>query len=238
VNDLRADGRMAVVTRAELRDALVRHAFPGASPSWQNRRLDAPAVQNLMRALEKLGIRARKGRVLAGEYELRELLEDGPGYQDRAAVHRANDKQRARARTYLVPQQTSVERRQQLVRAASRESQLLYEVREHPNVLSWLGYVPDAPLVLLDAFDGGQPLATYLRTEQPSFEHRVDILAQMARALSYCHRKVVVHGGLSPEAVLVRRGEHGPEVRLTSLQLGQGADVDATSHTSTSTQGT
>ncbi|MCB9596964.1 MAG: protein kinase [Sandaracinaceae bacterium] len=236
-NDLRADGRIGVVTRNELRDALLRNYFPGAS-SRPNRRVSKPQIEALTRALDKLGIRARKGKVLAGEYELRELTGEGPGYQDRRAVHRANEKLVARARTYLVPEQTSVERRQQLRRAADRESALLYDVREHPNVLSWAGYVPDAPLgptVLLDAFEGGQPLPAFLRSQTVTFEDQLAILEQAARALAYCHRREVFHGGLSPDAVLVRRpldGSAGVEVRLASFQLGRGQDVDATSHAS------
>lgn len=241
ISDLRADGRSSVVTRAELRDALLKHQFPGSSPTWQNRRLTAPQVQAVARVLEdKLGIRARKGRLHAGDYELRELIDEGPGYQDRAAVHRANEKLHARARTYLVPQQTSVERRQQLLRAAAREADLLYEVREHPNVLSWLGYAPDAPLgptILLDAFEGGQPLPAFLRSASPTYHTRLEILSQVARALGYCHRRAIVHGALSPEAVLVRSDPStrlgagtSVEVRLTNFQLGQGHDVEATSH--------
>ncbi|MBX3265022.1 MAG: protein kinase, partial [Labilithrix sp.] len=238
VCDLRADGRMGVVTRRELRDALLRHQFPGCSPSWQNHRVQRPQIEAVTRALDKLGIRARKGKVRAGEYELRELMGEGPGYQDRRAVHHANEKLAARARTYLVPEQTSVERRQQLRRAADRESALLYDVREHPNVLSWVGYVPDAPLgptVLFDAFEGGQPLPAFLRTEAVTFDEQLSILEQAARALAYGHRREVVHGGLSPDAVLVRRpldGSGGVEVRLASFQLGRGQDVDATSHAS------
>ena len=231
--DLRADGRIGVVTRGELRDALLKHQFPGAPSSWQNRRVSAPQVQAVARALEKLGIRKREGKLLVGEYELKDLVDDGPGFQDRRAVHRANEKAKARARTYLVPAQTSVERRQQLRRAADRESALLYDVREHPQVLSWLGYVPDAPLgptVLFDAFEGGQPLPSFLRTQEVSFQDRLDVVEQVARALAYCHRRQVVHGGLTPDAVLVRRAGGALEVRLTSFQLGSGRDVESTSH--------
>jgi len=103
INDLRADGRMGVVTRNEIRDALLKHRFPGVSPSWQNRRVTQPQVQAVARALDKLGIRPRKGKLLAGDFELREPIDEGPGYQDRKAVHGANPKLKARARTYLVP---------------------------------------------------------------------------------------------------------------------------------------
>jgi len=236
INDLRADGRIGVVTRDQIRDAITKHRFDGAPPGWQAHRLNAPQVRAVARALDKLGIRPREGKLLVGDYQLKELLEEGPGFQDRAAEHTSQPGIRARARTYLVPDQTSVERRQQLRRAADREAALLYEVRDHPNVLSWLGYVPDAPLgptVLLDDFEGGQPLPAFVRNQRPSFGEKLAILEATAHALHYCHERAVVHGGLNPEAVLVRRPSGKPDgvdVRLTSFQLGSGQDVDATSH--------
>jgi hypothetical protein len=45
-----------------------------------------------------------------------------------------------------VPEQTSVERRQQLHRAADPEAQLLYEVREHPSILPYTDRVADAAI--------------------------------------------------------------------------------------------
>lgn len=236
INDLRADGRQCVVGRTQVRDALVKHRFPGAPPSWQGRRVDGRAVKAVAQALQKLGIRPRKGKLLVGDFELRDLVDEGPGYQDREAEHTSITAMRARARTYLVPEQTSVERRQQLRRAADREAALLYEVRDHPNILSWLNYVPEAPLgptVLLDEFAGGQPLPAFLRTEKLSFEERVELLGQVSYALDYCHKREIVHGGLSPEAVLVRRPHGagtGVEARLTNFQLGSGQEVEATSH--------
>lgn len=231
--DLRADGELGVVTRKTLRDALVHHRFPGAPSGFQNRRFSAPQVDAIQRALDKLGVKPRRGKLRVGEFELGELVAEGPGYQDRLAVHTAQPKLRARARTYLVPQQTTVERRQHLRRAADRESALLYEVREHPQILSWLGYVPDAPLgptVLLDAFEDGRPLPAFLRAESLTFDERLDLLSQVAHALAYGHRREVFHGGLCPDAVLVRRSARGLDVRLTSYQLGRSDEIDATSH--------
>ncbi len=65
-----------------------------------------------------------------------------------------------------MPQQTSVEMRQKLRRAADREAMLLSDVREHRNVLSFTDYVTDAPLgptVLFDDFEGSMSLDAFLR---------------------------------------------------------------------------
>jgi serine/threonine protein kinase len=238
---LEADGRIGVVKRDEFARAITRHEFPGADPQHRGRAIDRPTSRAVVQALNSIGFRPRKGKLHVGSYELGALLDETPSYQDREAFHRAIPSQRRRARTYLVPEHTSVERRQQLLRAAEREAQLLHEVREHPNILRLTDYVADAPLgptVLLDDFERGVPLDAFLRLEPAlGFSDRIAILAQVAGALGHCHRREIVHGGLCPSAVLVRRGaplkagEPGPiETRLYNFQLGGSHSVEATTH--------
>jgi len=74
----------------------------------------------VVQALTSIGFRTRKGKLNVGSYELGAILDETQTFQDREAVHRTIPSQRRRARTYLVPEQTSVERRQQLLRAAER----------------------------------------------------------------------------------------------------------------------
>lgn len=246
---LSGEGRTAVVNRRELVAALTRHEFHGAPAGWRADRIDAPTAADVAQALEAIGIRKRKGKLFAGSYELGPLLDDGTfqtaaegggpgapsGYQDRVAVHRDTPGLTRRARVYLVPQQTTVARRQILRRAADREVQLLYGVREHPGVLTFVEYITDAPLgptVLFDAFEGGVPLDAFLRQHpQLPFDERVSLVQQIARALAYCHKKDVRHGALGPHAVLVRRDAEGAlQVRLFNFQLGAGHDVRSTVH--------
>lgn len=234
---LRNHGDIGVVTRKNLLEALQRHQFTGANPRRQrSASLPGPVIKDVARALDSLGLRPRKGKTHVGSFELGEVLQEGSGYQDREARHRDHSSMRRRARIYLVPQQSSVERRAQLRRAAERESQLLWDVRDHPNVLRMADYVSDAPLgptVLFDELEGGVTLSTFLRQhpDLPFFE-RVAIVEQVGRAVAHCHRKGVIHGALSPEAVLVRYhpDTKAIETRLFNFQLGLGTDVEATSH--------
>ena len=233
---LRNHGDLGVVTRDTFKRAVQHHDFPGVDGTRHRPPITAPAMREIAQALSALGLRARKEKSRVGAYDLGALLFDGPGYQDRIATHR-DQKFTRRARTYAVPQQISVERRQQLRRAADRESQLLWDVRDHENVLRFADYITDAelgPTVLFDAFDG-VPLDAFLRNEKSlSFFDRTEILQQVGHALAYCHRKGVIHGALSPEAVLVRRSTSKVETRLFNFQLGAqigvGAEVEATSH--------
>jgi len=226
-------GDQCVVTRKGLVDAIKHHTFPG-SGGGERQRINSPQMKAVAHALDTIGVRASKGVARVGAYELGPILEEGPGYQDRAAQHAENRAFRRRARIYLVPQQTSVERRQQLRRAADREARLLEDVKEHPNVLRLVDYVTDSPLgptVLFDAFDG-VPLDAFLRSHPDlSFSRRIEVIEKIGRALHHCHRKSVVHGALGPGAVLVREGDEGsPQVRLYNFQLGMGRDVTPTIH--------
>lgn len=238
---LQPDGLIGVVRRNNFVDAVTRHEFPGADPRLQGRAIDRPTMRAVVQALSTIGFRPRKGKLVVGSYELGTLLDETSTFQDREATHRTIPSQRRRARTYLVPEQTSVERRQQLLRAAEREAQLLHEVREHPHILRITDYVADAalgPTVLLDDFERGIPLDAFLRLEpELGFSDRIAILEQVAGALGHCHRREIVHGGLCPSAVLVRRGtpkkadDPGAiETRLYNFQLGGSQSVEATTH--------
>jgi serine/threonine protein kinase len=235
---LHPDGLVGVVGRNGFTRAITRHEFPGADPRQQGPAINRPTQRAVVQALAGMGFRPRKGKLFVGPYELGTLLAETDSYQDREATHRDMRNQRARARTYLVPEQTSVERRQQLRRAADREAQLLYEVREHPNILRYTEYVTDAPLgptVLFDAFEGGIPLDAFLRRESElAFGERVEIVSQVGRALEHCHRREVVHGGVGPSSVLVRRkpGDGIVETRLFNFQLGGSGSIEPTSHRS------
>ena len=233
---LSRDGVIGVVKRDTFAAAITHHEFHGADPRRQGVAINTPTQRAVLQALRSIGFRERKARLHVGSYELGELLGETESFQDREAIHREIRSQRRRARTYLVPAQTSVELRQQLRRAADRDAQLLYEVREHPNILTLSDYVTDAevgPTVLFDAFERGVALDAFLRREREvSFEDRIAIVAAAGRALAHCHRRGVVHGGVSPSAILVRRGEGdvGVDVRLFDFQLGRAEHVDATLH--------
>lgn len=231
---LRNFGDQCVVTRKTFARAITHHEFPGSTPERLPKPLSAPAVRDLRQALKEIGIRQSQGVLRVGAYELKEVLEQGPGYEDRLAVHSDNNKFVRRARCYLVPQQTSIERRQQLRRAANREAQLLEDVKGHPNILRISDYSADAPLgptVLFDHFDGIR-LDAFLRQHPDlSFAERIHLIELLGRALAFCHKKEVHHGSISPAAVLVARGADGQlDCRLYNFQLGSGAEVAHTQH--------
>src|SRR5262249_692581 len=190
---------LGVLRREDFATAITKHEFRGADPRHQGQRIDTVTKKAVVKALGELGFRRRKGKLHVGPYELGELLDETDAYQDRVATHRdlkiGKKPLQRRARTYLVPEQTSIERRQQLRRAADREAQLLYEVSQHPNILTYAEYITDAPLgptVLLEDFEQGVPLDTFVR-QHPTlpFASRIALIEQIGRALDHCHKKGV-----------------------------------------------
>ncbi len=226
---LSPDGLIGVVGRSGFANAITHHDFPGADSRHQGRPIDRPT-----HARRRPGDRRHRPQAPQGQGSIVLVRARRAARRDRLPSRIARPPTattrpsvNARASTPVPEQASSVERRQQLRRAAEREAQLLYEVHEHPNILSYFEFVSDAPLgptVLFDDFDGGMPLDAFLRNEQLDFDARIEIIEQVARALEHCHRKGVIHGGLSPEAVLVRRhpGTGQLEVRLFNFQLGFG----------------
>ncbi|MCA9626472.1 MAG: protein kinase, partial [Myxococcales bacterium] len=170
---------------------------------------------------------------MAAGFELGEVIAEGSGYQDREAKRPNMEGVRARARTYLVPEQTTLPRKAQLRRAADREYRVLHHLRECPGVLQVTGYDDAAPLgptVLFDDFNGAVPLDVFLRAnENLDFTDRVLLVEQIARTLAACHDREVTHGALSPAAVLVRNWGRF-ETRLFNFQLSSGQQVDSTIH--------
>ena len=228
-------GDIGVVTRRNFVRAVQYHQFPGAPSDRSGRPIAAPMAHSIAVTLrDKLGIRPRQGKLHVNEWQLGPVLHDTDVYQDREAEHRDRASWKARARVYLVPQQTTVEHRQNVRRAADREAALLYELRDHPNILRTTGYATDAevgPTVIFDHFDG-EPLHAFLRKHPDlSFEDRACIVGQVGHALAYCHQKHIAHGAVSPYAVLVRRDPaQGIQTKLFNFQLGRGDGVQSTSH--------
>lgn len=235
---LTADGQNDVVVRAQLANALRLHKFPGASEAHRHERITSVRSHAIQAGLDAIGLRARKGKLHVGAHELGAILGEGRGYQDREATHRDMSAIRRRARTYLVPDQTDQPARLHLRREADRDASILWSVREHPGVLTLHDYVGDAPVgptLILDHFEGGVSLPDFLRKRPAlAFTSRVAILDQVALALAHCHRRVVYHGGLGPDAVLVRQldPELPPEVRIFNFQAGRSPDTSPTIHRS------
>lgn len=214
-----------LLTRADVRTRLV-NGFDSRPPRVV---VNRPLMKQVVQVANKLGLRPSRTSRLVGGYELKKLVDDGEGYQEHLAESSAVATDKARVRSYLVPQATSTARRAQLQRAAEREAASLAKVGQHPNILTYRSFVDSSPLgpaVLFEAFEGSAPLDAFLRqTTDLTFDERLHILQQIVEAVAHCHREGVLHRNLSPASVLVRRGASGkPEVRLHRFQTAAAVD--------------
>jgi serine/threonine protein kinase len=75
----------------------------------------------------------------------------------------------------------------------------------HPAAIAFYdAFYEDGWLLLVQEAVQGQALSRYLRQGVPS-ERAVDLALQLAHALAYAHHRDIVHGDLTPSAILVDR---------------------------------
>jgi len=219
---------VSVVTRKNVMDALSNRVAPGI-PSQPDRFCNKPGLKLVTKLLEKAGVRPSAAHRKVGEYELKELLREGPGWQDFALE---NPKQRGGqpriARVYNLVQQQDAEVRERLRRAADREFRLL-DGLQHPGVqrifdISHQGEL--GPSLIFERLPDAVTLAAWWRRrgEQPgglTDELRLDILRQLAEAVQYAHGRQIFHRALSPYSVLIQEGRTGePRAVIRDWQVG------------------
>ena len=123
--------------------------------------------------------------------------------------------------TFLVSTDDSAAKAYKL--ALAKEFRILSSLR-HPNIISVLDY----------GFDKlGEPFFTMELLETPvdlltagaalGLPARVELIAQLLRALAYLHRRGLLHRDIKPSNVCVLPGPEGPQVKL--LDFGIAAHV-------------
>lgn len=236
--DLKDAARAKVITRGDLLRAVQFGEYPGAG-TRRRTPIDRPTAKRVVEGFTAIGLKKSEGALRVGPYRLGALLSEGSGFQDYDGVHERMPEMQRRVRSYLLPQSPTAERREQLRRAAEREARVLTTIGDHPNILSLHGYEPEGPTggacLLFERFKDGERLDTFLRQNPAlSLDERVQILEQVGDALGYCHRKQVLHRGVCPNAVLVRRraDKKGFETKLFNFQLAQGEGSQGTAHLS------
>lgn len=158
---LRENGRMRVCGRGGdsagglpgLLGAITRRECPGLEREPRGM-LDRPMARAVAQALEQAGVRSSSRLKKVSDYELEEIVGEGPGYQDWAAKHSSLPNVRRRVRIYLVHRGATEDERKTIQRAAEREVQLL-DVLRHPGILPVYGYTEHelGPALIFD-FDG------------------------------------------------------------------------------------
>ena len=135
----------------------------------------------------------RQGVKLAGRYQVAERLSDGA----LCAVYRGQDLTLRRPIAIKVAPPSHIETYRSALRLSSSFS--------HPAVICVYDMLEqDDSLYLIQEYVAARALDYYLTTGLP-VERALDIGRQIAFALSYAHVKGVIHGDLTPAAVLIDR---------------------------------
>lgn len=204
--------------------ALLERQCPGLPPA--TRTLNREIAKAVSRALEQVGIRPSQGSRRVGDYLLDQLLYQCPKgtYQDWRATHAALKGEQRRIRIYTVGLHESQEQRTLITRAAEREYRLLKSL-SHDGILRVSEFTQHelGPALLFSYDPQAVRLDHFLKQNgnQLPLAARLDIVRQIAEALRFAHAKRIVHGGLSPQTILIRATEtDAPHVQLFSWQVG------------------
>lgn len=185
-------------------------------------RIDRPMAKVVSRAIEAAGIRPTQRARRVGDYQLVQLLFDGPNFQDWEARHVSSERVRRRVRIYPVSMASGAEARSRLERAARREVEVL-EPLTHPGLLKPLHHTQHelGPALVFEHDPKALRLDHYLvqAGSRLGFEARLALVRQIAETLRYCHDKRLFHRALSPQSILVwDPDEPAPRLRILDWQ--------------------
>ncbi|SEP54172.1 BREX system serine/threonine kinase PglW [Amycolatopsis saalfeldensis] len=190
----------------------------------------------LARIIEQIGLVPRRQREVGSWVIDEQPLGEGEGWQDWPAFHRVTTTDRYRIRFFIpAPGSSSTEERR-LERQVEHEYRLLSRLR-HDGVLTprdvvndelgtGLVYPDDKRLNRLDLWFAE-------RENGLSIKQQLDIVRQVAEALHYAHRHRVVHRGLVPSAVALRkRSDDGLAVVVSNWEAAGSLPVTTTATSS------
>lgn len=204
-------------------------------------RIDGTMVRAVAAALSQAGIRRSQKARRVGDYELGQLILEGPAFQDYKAGHVAMPSVVRRVRIYQVPRGAGPDTRRMIGRAAQREFQILEGVN-HPGIVRAIDYKEQdlGSALIFEHHPDAQRLDHFLSQHGSALsqEDRLTLLRQLAEAVRYAHKKHLVHRALSPQSILVLEPV-SPRRRLQIFNWQAGAreagttggqGVTATSH--------
>lgn len=197
---------------------------------------DRPTAKMVAQAMEQAGIRPSQRSRKVSDYELDQLINEGPGYQDWQANHSTLKNVRRRVRIYNVRAGATLDERQTIERAARREAELL-ETLQHPGVLRREGFTEHelGPALIFEHDPKSLRLDHFLAQshEHLTVDQRLDLLRQIAEVMNFAHEKRIVHRALCPQSILVTAQEDGRlQVKVFNWQVGYRAEGTTTANPS------
>ena len=185
------------------------------------------------------GTRLRRGLLLAGRYELSELL----GVGGMASVYLAGDRKLSRPVALKLLKEAGLAEDAELSARFRREAQAAASL-SHPNVVGVFDYGevapgpsggPVSPYIAMEYVPGGT-LKQKIAGEGP-FEpgEAAGLAAEVARALAHAHARGIVHRDVKPQNVLLT-GARRVRAKVADFGIARALDeAGATNATKTST---
>ena len=208
-------------------DAQQRNQLPGLIELFKKvdphrgRQVDRPLSQAIAEAVDEAGIRESTTHRQVGEYELGEVLDEGPGWQDFSTVHPRNPDAHRRVRIYLTGETLDDEERNALRRAAEREFKFLEGI-EHPGIERPIELLSShrGPALLFQRDPGAQRLDHWLSDHGGELDlmARLELVRQLAETLRHAHRQGLFHRALTPHHIVVVQHDGKPRLRIRDWQ--------------------
>lgn len=194
--------------------------------------IDRPLMEQYLRGIKALGLKASEKNRRLGDYLVCEQLEDGEQYQDLLVSRKDLGDREVHYRLRIFPSglEEDPARREQLERAAVREERVLRDVSGHPHILAAQpGFpTPRGPAIPMEHLPDGVSLFAWIEARPAaSLDLRLRVLQQICEAVAHCHSRKVIHRNLSPNAVLVAGGDE-PSVRLRNFAFAHRLGSSAT----------
>jgi serine/threonine protein kinase len=187
--------------------------------------INKPLSLRIAQALDQAGLKPSNRGRRVGDWELGDLLDEGPGWQDFAATRPRLDAQR-RVRVYLAGAATTVEEEERLRRQADREFKVVHDLR-HEGIAQPLDLVQAdrGPALLFDRQVGEERLDLWAATgiEPLGIEARIELVRQVAEAIAHAHTRKVTHRALTARSILVRPPDKAgelPQLLVSHWQAG------------------
>lgn len=196
--------------------------------------INRPTVHRLARALSEAGIRPSQRHRRVGDYELKELLGEGPdhSFQDWRAEHVSLKNDTRRIRIYVISRQPAVDPRV-VHKMAESEYDILSSLRNDHILDAQMFTEHDlGPAVFFRHEPGEIRLDHYLKQHDATLplHVRIDFVRQIADAVRYAHGRRVIHRALGPQSILVTAAETAqPQLKIFNWQAGR--SVGTSTHT-------
>ena len=178
--------------------------------------INKPMSKKLAEAIGQAGIvSSNRGRTV-GDWELEDLLDEGPGWQDFHAKRPKLGKH-ARARIYLAGTATTKDEERRLRKEAEQEYRLINGVRHagiaHPNEFT---QAERGPALIFDYAKGEERLDLWAPDHVGSLplEVRIDLVRQLCEAVRHAHAHGITHRALTARCVTVTAPTKGAEPQL------------------------